>query len=69
MKAIRRSRKDIAGELNPKAKLSELDVKEIKARADAGEAYAAIARSFGVEASIISRIHRGKRWEKNIGYR
>lgn len=66
MEPIKRKRKPRpaqAGELNPRAKLSELDVKEIKARANAGESYASIALSFGISASETSRIHREKRWK------
>lgn len=62
LEPIGRRRLDIAGELNPSAKLSELEVKEIRSRADAGEAYASIAKAFGVDATTVSRIHRGKKW-------
>lgn len=63
MEPIGRQRPDIKGELNPGAKLSDLDVKEIRARADAGESYVSIGDSFGISAMQVSRIHRGKKWK------
>jgi hypothetical protein len=65
LKPIRRQRKprpEKSGELNPASKLSELDVREIRGRADAGEAYASIAAIFDISPRQVSRIHRGKKW-------
>jgi hypothetical protein len=50
------------GEQSPSAKLSELDVIHIKARLKTGEMHTTIAKDFGVSASNISMIGRGKTW-------
>ena len=58
-----RLRPDAKGELNPSAKLSALAVREIRDRADRGEAYSSIAKAYGVNETTVSRIHRGLKWK------
>lgn len=50
------------GKANPRAKLSEADVREIRAMAVTGVSGLDIANRFGVTASAVSLIVRGKNW-------
>lgn len=52
-----------SGESNARAKLSELEVIEIKNRLKKGEKQASIAKSYGVAFQTVSDIKRGKRWK------
>lgn len=55
-----------AGERNVHAKLSETDVRAIRARLVNGELQYQIASLFGVTKHAISKIHRGVQW-KGLG--
>lgn len=50
------------GELNVNAKLTEADIREIRAAYRAGEKQVPLARRFGVRQSTIWAIVRGKTW-------
>lgn len=50
------------GETRTQAKLTDTKVREIRARAAAGESGRSLAREFGVSASIAGRIIRRERW-------
>ena len=52
----------LAGEKNPRAKLSGDDVQRIKARIASGETNISIARDYPVTHALISRIRLGKAW-------
>ncbi len=54
---------DSRGERSGLAKLTAVDVLEIRRRAANGESYADIAKAFLVHASSVSLIVRRKRWE------
>lgn len=51
------------GETHPSAKLTESDVRQIRARRSAGERLASIASDFDVNPSHASAICLGKRWK------
>lgn len=51
-----------AGEQHPCAKLTEPDVRVIKARLAAGEGYTAISRDYPVSAASVRDIKRGRNW-------
>lgn len=53
---------DHAGELNPRARLSARQVKQIIAAINRGERNKVIAKRYGVSHSMISRIATGKAW-------
>ena len=55
------------GEANGKAKLTEAQVRDIKARQASGERQADLAREYGVSRPTISNIIRGKRWRRLDG--
>lgn len=48
------------GESNPRARLSDDQVREIRQRADAGETGASLAREFGVTAASVTQIVTGQ---------
>jgi hypothetical protein len=50
------------GTRNPKAKLDELGVREIRRRLLAGDARSAIARAHGVSKRTVWSIHKGETW-------
>ena len=50
------------GENHPNARLTSIDVAEIKTRYDMGETQQALADEFGVSRGHISGIVRGKKW-------
>lgn len=50
------------GERHPQAKLSDDDVRSIRARVADGESRGRVARSFGVTVTTISRIVERKNW-------
>jgi len=50
------------GSKNAKAKITDSTVIEIRRRIADGESHRAIARSYGIHASQISRINTGKTW-------
>lgn len=50
------------GEENARAKLSEDDVRRIRARAETGEPSSAIAPDYGMNPTTIRRIVSGRRW-------
>ncbi len=50
------------GEEHPRAKLTELDVKRIRARCAAGESLRSVARAFGVSRTNIRMIIRRRTW-------
>ena len=52
-----------AGERSCQAKLTELQVAEIRRRCRAGEAQARVAIDFGVHQVTVSKIVRGLRWK------
>ena len=56
-------RAKVAGVLNPKCKLTEDDVRKIKARIAAGEKKTYIARDYGMCKSTICRIANGIIWK------
>lgn len=60
--AKRKGRLVIAGKANPKAKLTEAEVVEIRRRAANGENRERLAAEFGVNRSSIFRIIAGKQW-------
>jgi hypothetical protein len=49
-----------SGELHWNARLTHWEVREIIRRCEQGEAYAAIAESYGVTRKHVLMIHRGK---------
>jgi len=51
-----------AGTTNPKARLTEAQVREIRARVAAGETQTAAARAFGVSLSTVHFIKTGRNW-------
>lgn len=53
---------DIAGEKNPRAKLTREMVHEIRRRIQSGEPQTAIARDFGVVPQTIQAIRSGRNW-------
>lgn len=50
------------GESHPAARLTEADVRTIKAALAAGRSGAAIAREYGVSHSLVSQIKSGLKW-------
>lgn len=52
----------LRGEKNGVAKLTEADVRAVRARVDAGEVRSAVAREFGVSLTHIKRISRRLSW-------
>ena len=50
------------GERNPRAKLTDSKVREIRRRLDAGATYAAIAEPLDVSSSAVGAIARGQAW-------
>lgn len=54
--------RSLRGSANPGARLSEAQVRAIKARLHEGQAQVTIAAAFGVGTSTISRIRCGKSW-------
>jgi len=50
------------GEANTQAKITEGDVRAIRAKAEAGEPYTSIGREFGLSFAQIRRIVRRERW-------
>lgn len=52
------------GERNPRARLTNAAVVEIRARLSAGESHASLARAFGVSTRTIQGIHAGNRWRR-----
>jgi hypothetical protein len=50
------------GETNPRAKLTQSDVQEIRARIARGETNVSIARDYPVTHALISRIRQGSAW-------
>lgn len=55
------SRPGLKGELSPKAKLSDKQIIDLRARRAAGETVTALAAVYGVHHSYISRLARGIR--------
>jgi HNH endonuclease len=51
------------GEAVPQAKLTEEDVREIRAAIARGEAQVSIAKRFGIDQSNVSQIKRGFSWK------
>jgi len=51
------------GELHPRARLTEDDVRTIRARAAAGETQRPLAREYGVDQATISNIVTRKSWK------
>ncbi len=56
------ARKYAAGSKNPASKLTEPEVREIKARLATGEHYEAIAIDFGVTKGVVQHIKHGRQW-------
>jgi hypothetical protein len=52
----------LKGELNPYAKLTERDVRAIRARRAAGETQPALAAAYGITQSAVSAIERRRAW-------
>jgi len=52
-----------AGEQNGYARLTETDVRAIRARVEAGETQASLGREYGVSKPCINSIVRRKRWK------
>jgi hypothetical protein len=50
------------GENRPQSKLTEADVKEIRARYGDGESFANLARKYGVTPSVIAKVARREGW-------
>jgi len=50
---------NIRGERHPSAKLTDVQVVEIKRRLDCGETQTPLAREYGVSVALISKIRRG----------
>jgi len=55
---------DFSGERNPRARLTESDVVKIRQLIAKGRTNVEIARQFGVAHSMISRIRRGRSWQR-----
>lgn len=53
---------DPSGTRNPKAKLDEAKVREIRQRVDSGEPRKVIARAYAVSPEMIGYIARGQHW-------
>lgn len=53
----------LKGEANPRAKLTEVQVREIRAHLTAGQRYRDIARQYGVSSGLISHIASGIAWK------
>jgi len=51
------------GEEHPSAKITLIQVNEIKNRREAGDTYAAIANEIGISASQVQRICNGDSWK------
>lgn len=61
--AISRGRmKDQAMDLNNNARLSKIDVVEIKRRRKAGETQVSVAQAFNISISQVGHITAGRRW-------
>lgn len=54
------------GESHYRAKLNEGIVRDVRARHDAGESGASLAREYGITRSAMSKVLRGKMW-KHVG--
>jgi group I intron endonuclease len=61
-KPFNREESNFSGESNPKSKLTEQDVKEIKILLKKGKSQSDIAKMFGVSKHAISKIYLGKTW-------
>lgn len=59
----KRRHKGAPGESNAKAKLTTRQVSEIRRRSLSGETRVSLSRQFGVSASMVSQIARGKAWK------
>lgn len=61
--SIRTGLKRVArGERARAAKLTEVQVREIRARLVAGESQTSVARRYGVTQGAVSQLHRGRTW-------
>lgn len=60
--AVATGLRNLRGERNHKATLTEADVRAVRARLAAGETGAAIARSLGVLPGCVSKIKHGRSW-------
>ena len=54
--------RDYRGEANPRARLNDEAVRDIRARRVAGETHEAIARRYKVHLSLVRLIVNRKRW-------
>lgn len=54
------------GEHRHSAKLTEAQVREIRARRDAGEKLVVLERDYGISDSQVAKIAKGKRW-RHVG--
>ena len=61
-KVSRNRQSRLAGECNPRAKLSEADVREIRRRCENGEKQRDIAASLGVSHGLIGHVRTGRIW-------
>lgn len=52
-----------SGERNPRAKLTDVAVRDIRARCAAGESQRAIARDYGIAQTLVSSVHRRQVWK------
>lgn len=53
----------LRGEDSPSARLSEMDVKSIRARVAAGESQYSVAAAFGIKQPYVSLVVNRKRWK------
>jgi hypothetical protein len=63
LKRARKPRPEAQGELNPNAKISELDARTIKHLGDVGVSYQEIAWTYDISPSQAARIHKGEQWK------
>lgn len=56
------ARRRVAGERNPRAKLTQADVSQIRRRHSRGERTAAMAREYGVSKSAMHDVVHGRHW-------
>ena len=63
---VRRGR-SLKGKMNPQAKLTEDDVRDIKRRLRAGQMQTDIAAQYGVWQSAIQKISSGESWRHIVG--
>lgn len=64
MDDLRNSQRACAGEANPKAKMTEAGVDELRAERRAGASLSQLGKMFGIHPSTAHDIVKGKTWKR-----